>query len=161
LRAEAEPVDLQVMLATAVEVYRQRLLPGSPRFELVSESDRSLLIEGVPGRLGQVIENLVGNAVSFSPPNGTIRLYLRRRGGTAEILVEDEGPGLPETDTEKLFGRFYSKRPAGEAFGRHSGLGLSIARQIVEAHGGSVEAENRLDPMGGVKGARFVVRLPL
>ena len=103
----------------------------------------------------------VANAVSFSPPDGLIRLRLGQRDGVAEIAVEDEGPGLPEGQAERLFDRFYSKRPPGEAFGRHSGLGLSIARQIVEAHGGSIEAENWRDLDGAIGGARFVVRLPL
>jgi two-component system, OmpR family, sensor histidine kinase ChvG len=161
LRADTESVDLKAMLETAVEVYRERMLSGRQRFELVAPGGRGPVIEGVSGRLGQVIENLVANAVSFSPPEGLIRLSLTRRDGSAEIMVEDEGPGLPEGHTEALFERFYSKRPAGEAFGRHSGLGLSIARQIVEAHGGSIEAANRRDSAGGIRGARFIVRLPL
>jgi len=161
LRSETEPVDLKAMLETVVEVYRERMRSGRQRFELVAGDGRGPTMEGVPGRLGQVIENLVANAVSFSPPEGLIRLGLSRRDGMAEITVEDEGPGLPEDKIEALFDRFYTKRPAGEAFGRHSGLGLSIARQIVEAHGGSIEAENRHDGTGRVLGARFVIRLPL
>jgi two-component system sensor histidine kinase ChvG len=115
----------------------------------------------VASRLGQVVDNLLSNAVSFSPPDGTIRLSLTRRGGMAEIAVEDEGPGLPEDWMDRLFERFYSARPEGEAFGRHSGLGLSIARQVVEAHGGTIVGENRLGGAGAIVGARFVVRLPL
>ena len=77
-----------------------------------------------------------------------------------EIEVEDEGPGVPESDLEAVFNRFYTARPAGEAFGVHSGLGLSISRQIVEAHGGTIRAANVRDPGGRVLGARFTVRLP-
>ncbi len=79
---------------------------------------------------------------------------------TVELIVEDQGPGLPEQDCEAVFSRFYSARPDGEAFGTHSGLGLSISRQIVQAHGGEIIAENRVDADGSVIGARFVVRLP-
>lgn len=160
LRAEAEPVDLWELLETLVQLYRERLLPGTPRFELAVE-DGPLVVEGVAGRLGQVVDNLVANAISFSPPGGLIRLALRRVDTMAEISIEDEGPGLPEDWIERLFERFYSQRPSGEAFGRHSGLGLSIARQIVEAHGGTIVGENRKDASGRVLGARFIVRLPL
>ena len=76
------------------------------------------------------------------------------------LTVEDQGPGLPEQDHEAVFDRFYSARPDGEAFGTHSGLGLSISRQIVQAHGGEIMAENRTDADGAVVGARFVIRLP-
>lgn len=161
LRAEAELVDLRGLLETLIQIHRERMLPGTPRFELVVEASEPLVIEGVAGRLGQVFDNLVANAISFGPPGGLIRLSLSRADGAAEIAVEDEGPGLPEAGVERLFERFYSQRPLGEAFGRHSGLGLPIARQIVEAHGGTIHGENRQDASGRVLGARFVVRLPL
>jgi len=77
------------------------------------------------------------------------------------VTVEDGGPGIPEDKLTAIFDRFYSERPAGEKFGIHSGLGLSISKQIVEAHRGQIRAENRYDPSGEVCGARFVIRLPL
>jgi len=77
-----------------------------------------------------------------------------------EIAIEDCGPGIPDGNLEHVFDRFYSERPAGEKFGKHSGLGLSISRQIVEALGGRISAENRRDAGGQVLGARFVARLP-
>ncbi len=78
----------------------------------------------------------------------------------AELSVEDEGPGIPDANLEHIFDRFYSERPSGESFGQHSGLGLSISRQIVEALRGQISAENRRDGHGKVVGARFIVRLP-
>jgi two-component system, OmpR family, sensor histidine kinase ChvG len=108
----------------------------------------------------QVLRNLVANAQSFSPPRGRITLRARETGGMVEISVEDDGPGIPEGKLEHIFDRFYSERPTGEKFGQHSGLGLSISRQIIEALRGRIAAENRRDAAGKVLGARFVVRLP-
>jgi two-component system sensor histidine kinase ChvG len=102
----------------------------------------------------------VSNARSFSPADGTVHLRARETGGVIEIGVEDEGPGIPEAKLEHIFDRFYSERPANERFGQHSGLGLSISRQIVEALRGRISAENRRDETGRIVGARFVVRLP-
>jgi two-component system sensor histidine kinase ChvG len=119
-----------------------------------------LVVLAVEGRLVQVLRNLIANAESFSPAGGTIFLRARETGGVVEISVEDEGPGIPDGNLEHVFDRFYSERPAGESFGKHSGLGLSISRQIVEALRGRISAENRRDSAGRVLGARFVVRLP-
>ena len=104
--------------------------------------------------------------MSFSPPGGTIRIAAQRRkdparGGVVEVTFDDEGPGIPEGKREAIFERFYSERPKGEKFGTHSGLGLSISRQIIDAHGGTIAAENRRDGSGEVSGARFMVRLPV
>ena len=107
-----------------------------------------------------MLRNLIANARSFSPENGAIFLHARETGATVEIAVEDEGPGIPEGKLEHIFDRFYSERPEGERFGQHSGLGLSISRQIVEALKGRISAENRKDGSGAVLGARFVVVLP-
>jgi two-component system sensor histidine kinase ChvG len=117
-------------------------------------------VQAVERRLVQVLRNLIGNAESFSPPGGTIMLRAKETGAMVEISVEDEGPGIPDGNLEHVFDRFYSERPAGESFGKHSGLGLSISRQIVEALRGRISAENRRDAAGRVAGARFVVRLP-
>ena len=111
-------------------------------------------------RLGQVFRNLIANAISFSPPGGTIRIAAERLGDFVRVSVEDEGPGIPEGKLEAIFDRFYTERPAGEKFGTHSGLGLSISKQIVEAHHGTIRAENRRDSQGRTVGARFVVLLP-
>jgi two-component system sensor histidine kinase ChvG len=114
----------------------------------------------VEGRLVQVFRNLLGNAVSFSPPGGRVRVRARPAGTMVEVVVEDEGPGIPEGKLESIFERFYSERPSGERFGQHSGLGLSISRQIVEGLRGKIAAENRRDAEGKVLGARFIVKLP-
>jgi two-component system sensor histidine kinase ChvG len=107
-----------------------------------------------------VFRNLIANAISFSPPGGTIRIAAERDGDFVRVSVEDEGPGIPEGKLEAIFDRFYTERPAGEKFGTHSGLGLSISKQIVEAHHGTIRAENRQDTQGRIVGARFVVLLP-
>ena len=100
-------------------------------------------VRGIEARLGQVWCNLIDNALSFSPKGGTVRLDLALKERFITLIVEDEGPGLPEGAESRIFERFYSERPSGEPFGRHSGLGLSISKQIIEAHGGTIEAANR------------------
>ena len=118
-----------------------------------------LRVRGREGPLGQVIRNLIDNALSFSPANGKVyvRVEQDRIGPqtTARIVIEDDGPGIPEDKFEKIFDRFYTDRPVGSAFGRNSGLGLSIVRQIATTHMGKVWAENR-----DAGGARFIVELP-
>ena len=120
------------------------------------------MVTGREGPLGQVFRNLIDNARSFSPPErrGARRAWSARRATAVVSRVEDDGPGIPPENLETVFERFYTSRPKGAAFGGNSGLGLSIARQIVEAHGGTIHAENRTDDDGEVTGARFVVALP-
>lgn len=159
-RAEFGPVDIGRLAAAVVEVYRETARANGPRFELALPESQNLTVPGIADRLGQVLRNLIDNAISFSPPGGRITLAARRDGDAVEITVEDEGPGIPEENLETIFERFYTERPSGEAFGTHSGLGLSICRQIVEAFGGAITAENRTDDDGRIVGARFLVRLP-
>lgn len=112
---------------------------------------------------GQVVSNLIENARSFVPEDtGRIVVTLRREGNRLQVLVEDNGPGIPIENIERIFERFYTDRPASEAFGQNSGLGLSISRQIIEAHGGTLSAENimDLDNRSEMKGARFIIDLP-
>jgi two-component system sensor histidine kinase ChvG len=115
---------------------------------------------GIADRLGQVFRNIIANAQSFSPAGGTVRVGLARTQKFVTVTIDDDGPGIPADKLESIFERFYSERPAAEKFGTHSGLGLSISRQIVDAHGGTIEAENRQDSSGITVGARFRVRLP-
>jgi two-component system sensor histidine kinase ChvG len=158
-RTAAEPVDIAPILATLAEIDDATRREGDAR--LVLDAPREgLVVRAVEGRLVQVLRNLIGNARSFSPPDGTIGLHACETGNGIEISVEDEGPGIPEGKLEHVFDRFYSERPKGERFGQHSGLGLSISRQIVEALKGRISAENRRDESGRILGARFVVRLP-
>jgi len=159
-RAKLEPVRLDQLLRTLVEVHRETGGAGGPTLALDVAGDAPLAVRGVEGRLVQVFRNLIANAVSFSPPGGTITLAARAENGMVVATVEDQGPGIPEGSENAIFERFYSSRPEGEKFGIHSGLGLSISRQIVVAHGGAIRAENRRDAAGRVLGARFVVVLP-
>ena len=107
-------------------------------------------------QIGQLLEKLLDNAASFSPPGGRIVIELRCFDGLVEVAVEDEGRGIPEDKREEVFNRFYTDRPTGEPFGKHSGLGLTIAKKIVDAHGGSIRVQNRRGPDGNVQGARFL-----
>ncbi len=158
-RTAAEPVDVGPIMAVLGEIAEATQAEGDTQLR-VDLPATPLVVLAVEGRLVQVLRNLIGNAQSFSPRGGTILLRGRETGGMVELSVEDEGPGIAESNLEHVFDRFYSERPVGESFGRHSGLGLSISRQIVEALRGRISAENRRDPDGRVLGARFVVRLP-
>jgi two-component system, OmpR family, sensor histidine kinase ChvG len=162
-RLERAPVALATMLGTLVEIHdatREDEDEG-PRLtlELLDGLD-PLMVEGKEGRLVQVFQNLIGNALSFSPKAGRIAIRAGHDGDVLVVTIEDDGPGIPDGKLEAIFDRFYTERPAGEKFGTHSGLGLSISKQIVEAHGGGIVAENRRDETGGIAGARFIVRLP-
>jgi two-component system sensor histidine kinase ChvG len=160
-RLELEPVDIAAMLGTLVEVYQATRTDDAPRLVLaIANNDRELVVPGIETRLSQVFRNIIGNAVSFSPPLGEIGLTARHHGRAVVVTVEDEGPGIPEEKLTAIFDRFYTERPLGEQFGTHSGLGLSISKQIVEAHRGMIWAENRKDANGATTGARFSVRLP-
>jgi two-component system sensor histidine kinase ChvG len=160
-RLELEPVDVAAMLGTLVEVYGATRTDDAPRLVLaIGNGDRELVVPGIETRLSQVFRNIIGNAVSFSPPLGEIRLTARHYGRAVLVTVEDQGPGIPEEKLTAIFDRFYTERPLGEQFGTHSGLGLSISKQIVEAHRGQIWAENRKNAEGITIGARFSVRLP-
>jgi two-component system sensor histidine kinase ChvG len=162
-RLERAPVTLSTMLGTLVEIHdatRDEDDTG-PRLVLdLPERNDPLIVEGKESRLVQVVQNLIGNAISFSPPGGRILVRGAHIGESVQVTVEDDGPGIPDGKLEAIFDRFYTERPSGEEFGNHSGLGLSISKQIVEAHGGKIIAENRRNAEGGVIGARFVVCLP-
>lgn len=123
-----------------------------------------IIIEGLEARLAQVFVNLITNAISFCEDGDAVRVWARRRENRVLIVVEDTGPGIPEAALTKVFKRFYSERPEGQ-FGNHSGLGLAISKQIVEAHGGVIWAENirptHADITSDPLGARFVVGLPV
>jgi two-component system, OmpR family, sensor histidine kinase ChvG len=162
-RAEAEPVDLGRMLQALVDMYETTRLPNGPVLKVDVPEGAELHVSGVEDRLVQVMRNLIANAQSFSPPDGTILLKASRTNGFVEVVVEDDGPGIPESKMNAIFDRFYTERPKGEKFGTHSGLGLSISKQIVEAHRGTIRAMNRYseDGMKKLLGARFIVRLPV
>lgn len=159
-RAETSDVDLTAMLETLADIHNTTQTTDHP-VELTVTSGQRVRVAGMEGRLAQVFRNLIANAQSFSPANGAIAVTLGIDDGFARIDVDDNGQGIPAGKEEAIFERFYTQRPGGEKFGTHSGLGLSISKQIVAAHGGTVAATNRLDGAGNVLGARFTVRLPL
>ena len=178
-----EPVDVQRVLHGVVDIFRDILSENSRRIVLdiaeMSGNPNAYVVQGHDARLGRVITNLLDNAISFSPENGTVTVSARRAGPSIEIVVEDEGPGIPEDKLEDIFNRFYSDRPQTDStVGKNSGLGLSISREIVNAYGGRIWASNRTVTPGGdaqapddeaalrsrrapgVAGARFSVELP-
>jgi two-component system sensor histidine kinase ChvG len=180
-RDDVDLVDLTRLLDAVVAVANLVKDPGAIRVELViarhgnaDDSRRpAYMVLGHDSRLGQVFNNLVDNARSFSAPGGSVRVLLRpAKDYTAqghmrdgfEIIIDDDGPGIPADAFERIFERFYTDRP-GQGFGQNSGLGLSISRQIIEVHGGHISALNRVGPPGPdgvipVHGARFLVFLP-
>jgi len=163
-RTESEPVDVVELIDSVVDMYVAGRGGKNVSVEVETLSD-SIQVEGAPGRLGQVLRNLIDNAVSFSPEGSKVlvRAMEDQNGdgqGWVQIEVEDQGPGIPVNKLEDIFNRFYTERPQSEGFGRHSGLGLSISRLIVDAHGGMLFAKNRMSPDGTIIGARFTIRLP-
>ncbi len=165
---DAEPVDIRELLTTVVAVCNDAL-EGDVTIELDIQETLTggYLVNGHASRLGQVVNNLMDNARTFSPPGGKIYAIARRLGDTIEIMIEDDGPGIDPDNLERIFMRFHTDRPDQESFGDHSGLGLSISRQIILSHDGTIHAENRGAWVPGgerspdaVSGARFIVRLP-
>ncbi|HVV79394.1 MAG TPA: sensor histidine kinase [Pseudolabrys sp.] len=161
-RHEAAQVNIakiaEALVAVANEVRHDNV---SVAMTLEGGGPDRFLVNGYDSRLGQVISNLLDNARSFSPPGGNVRLTVRRLRKDIEIVVDDDGPGVNADAMEKIFERFYTDRPE-QGFGQNSGLGLSISKQIVEAHGGSIRVQNRTaeGDEARILGARFVVRLP-
>lgn len=166
-RQESAPVDLHTLLTTVVTVANEVRQGDGVRVALSFEGGgpQAFIVPGHDSRIGQVIDNLIANARSFSAPGGTVRVTTRRVRDKVEIIVDDDGPGIRPDAMQKIFERFYTDRPH-QGFGNNSGLGLSISKQIIEAHGGKIWAENRhgvpthdgAEPI--VLGARFVVQLP-
>lgn len=164
-RTDSTPVDLRVLLGNLVDISRQ-IRNGRKPVEIDLAVDakgakQDFIVNGHDLRLGQIITNLIENARSFVPDDvGRISIRLSQSRGRVNVTVEDNGPGIQAEDIDRIFERFYTDRPEGESFGQNSGLGLSISRQIAEAHNGTLRAENIVDASGTVKGARFVLSLP-
>jgi two-component system, OmpR family, sensor histidine kinase ChvG len=164
-RQEASPVDLARMLDALVKAANEiRTDDVTVTLAFEGGAPDDFKVPGHDSRLGQVVSNLLDNARSFSPAGGKVRITCRKLKDEVEIIVDDDGPGIQPDALDKVFERFYTDRP-NQSFGQNSGLGLSISRQIIEAHGGTIRVENRTAPaMAGeapkVLGARFVVRLP-
>ncbi|MDX2203499.1 MAG: stimulus-sensing domain-containing protein [Hyphomicrobiaceae bacterium] len=182
-RQQTEPVDMRRLIPGIASIFEDRLSEDTRRVEVKMEagaaSPSAFVVSGHEARLGRVITNLLDNAISFSPEHGVVSVSMRRIGSEVEIVVEDEGPGIPPDKLDDVFKRFYSDRPQTDrTVGKNSGLGLSITRDIIIAYGGRVWASNRQAPPGaaavgreelpelrdrrmpGIAGARFTVRLP-
>ncbi len=165
-------VDVKQMLRDMLDAYKS---PLEREADFQGNSDEALkdgvmitldlpdyadiYVQGSEGRLVQVFQNILSNALSFSPLHSTIRIQVKLKNNRVTIVIDDEGPGIPENKLTSIFDRFYSERPQHEEYGRHSGLGLSICKQIISAHKGMIYAENLLNRQGEVTGARFSVVL--
>ena len=163
-RDDPRPIALEKLLREIVGLYESVRRGDEPNVRLIATEGDPVMVSGREGPLGQVVRNLIDNARSFSPKDGPkgggVRVTLARTRTHAVITVEDDGPGMPPENLETVFQRFYTSRPKGAAFGGNSGLGLSIARQIVEAHGGKIHAENRVAQDEARSRARALRRQP-
>ena len=156
-RAEFERVDLGPLIEQLVSSWENRRERGDAQIAFARPRKESAVVMGKPDRLARAINNILDNAVSFSPSGGLVEIAASRIGDEVRIRVDDEGPGVPPDAREAIFNRFHSVRPEGESFGRHSGLGLAIASAIVEGHDGEIDVHDRDDAPSG---ARFIIRLP-
>ena len=163
VKEDEEEFDLLKTIANLAEYLGQQAQEKGVEFITDLPAD-SIMIRGLEARLAQVFVNLITNAISFCEDGDAVRVWARKRDNRVLVVVEDTGPGIPEQALTKVFKRFYSERPSGD-FGNHSGLGLAISKQIVEAHGGVIWAENirptHADITSEPLGARFVVGLPV
>ena len=157
-RDEATTIDIIPLLTSLIDGYNAMSDSFAP--VKLMRPPEALTVIGLPARLAQVFQNVVDNALSFAPAHTAVTVAAFCDGDVVRIMVEDCGPGIPPNKLASIFDRFYSERPKDEKFGTHSGLGLSISKQIIEAHRGTIYAENRTDADGHIIGARFVVNLP-
>ena len=162
-RQDTKRLDLARLLSNIVpafnDIHDKKEVQISFRENKIAGCPNAFIIRGHENRIGQVINNLVGNAISFSQKGDKVCVYIKRVGDEIDIRIEDEGPGIPPDNVKKIFKRFYTDRPEEHGFGNNSGLGLNISEQIILAHDGKIWAENRLKDNETI-GARFIVRLP-
>ena len=172
-RESFERVNLTILMKDLIDMFKNPLereqeeqkgggysvVKDGITIKLEMPQDEDIFVMGSSGRLSQVFHNIIANALSFSSVNGFVRITLEVKANRVSIFFDDEGPGIPENHLETIFERFYSERPQHEDYGRHSGLGLSICKQIITAHNGVLYADNNKDRNGKTKGARFVVIL--
>jgi two-component system sensor histidine kinase ChvG len=156
-RARFEPVDIGHLIESLLGLWEPRAGAHNVRIAFARPRAGTAVVQGEESRLARVFDNLVDNAISFSPEGGLIEIAASHIEQDVIVIIEDEGPGVPVAAREAIFNRFHSIRPEGEAFGRHSGLGLAIAKAIIEGHDGRIKVEDRHD---GRTGARFVIRFP-
>ncbi|MFN7004523.1 MAG: sensor histidine kinase, partial [Roseinatronobacter sp.] len=163
VKEEQEEFDLVLLLNNlCLHLSQEATEKGVEFIKLLP--DQPVMVTGLEGRLAQVFVNLISNAISFCEEGDAVRVWARQRHDRVLVVVEDTGPGIPDNALKKVFKRFYSERPV-QQFGNHSGLGLAISKQIIEAHRGVIWAENirpnDAEPDSPPLGARFVVGLPL
>jgi two-component system sensor histidine kinase ChvG len=156
-RARFEEVDLGALIESLLEAWERRAVERDVRIAFARPRIGTTAVLGEEARLARALDNLVDNAISFSPTGGLVEIGASHVEGLVIVTVEDEGPGVPSGAREEIFRRFHSLRPEGEDFGRHSGLGLAIAKATVEGHDGTIAVEDRHD---GRPGARIVLRFP-
>jgi len=159
-RAETHAVDIGSLLTMLVDMQRPAFRAEKLRLTLDLPDGGPFIVNAVEDRLVQVFQNILSNARSFSARDGEIKMIVAREGADIRIDIEDQGPGVAENLHEAIFDRFHTLRPKEESFGSHSGLGLSISRQIIDAHGGTIFCSNRRAADGAVVGACFTIRLP-
>lgn len=162
-REAGEAVELSRLIRDIVSLYADTAKENDAPVLFSQKLDGDGYVKGSPSALGQVVRNLVDNARSFSPDNGTVRVRLEMDHDEElyRITFDDDGPGIPPDNLESIFQRFYTQRPKGTVFGNNSGLGLAISRQIINAHGGRIWAQNILKAGGEIAGAQFTVELPM
>ncbi|MBL4803691.1 MAG: sensor N-terminal transmembrane domain-containing protein [Alphaproteobacteria bacterium] len=172
-REQFEKIDIKALLANVLDIYvanplerdtAENALPKTVQSEnatitLDTSVKKTVLIWGIEGQLAQVFQNILANALTFAPNGSEILVFVRTKQSKIWITIEDQGPGIPENKLDTIFERFYSERPQYEDYGQHSGLGLAICKQIIEAHAGRIFAENMRDDNGQIAGARFTVVL--
>ena len=145
--------DFSALLENWVQFSRDR----HPQIDIkLDKTDKAVLVRLHAGRVIQILDNLLTNAVTFNAIGAPIEIRLTQHRGIAVFIIRDFGPGIPAGKRDKIFERFYTERPASEGFGTHSGLGLSISRQIADAHGGALEANSHTEG-----GAVFTLTLPV
>lgn len=166
-REDAQEIDLAEVIKAVVEIQHELSDENAPLFFLNLDKKAAkvgdYLVRGYDSRLGQVFINLLDNARSFSPPGSRVTITVQRVKDMIIITIDDEGPGIRAEDPNRVFERFYTDRPDTEAFGNNSGLGLSISKQIIEAHGGAIYVENRIEDTQDnsiIRGARFILHFP-
>ena len=161
-RETAMTLDVAEISENIVEFYQQTKTGDGPNVENMTQISKNdpLYIRAYETPFAQVLRNLIDNALTFSPEDGVVSVKAERDGKNIRFIVEDQGPGIPPDNLETIFERFYTQRPKGASFGSHSGLGLAICRQIIEAHRGTIYAENIIDEGGQIQGARFNVLIP-
>ncbi len=173
-REALEKINIKGLLGNILDIYlanpldREKADTGelpktieteNAKITLDASMKKNMFIWGIEGQLAQVFQNILSNALTFAPKGSEILVFIRTRKDKVWITIDDNGPGIPENKLENIFERFYSERPEHENFGQHSGLGLSICKQIIEAHAGQIFAENIRDDDGEIAGARFTVVL--